>query len=217
LIKPADAGLYPVSKPEDSGDQLNPLLFALMLSIVITAAIVTDIRSRRIPNSLIIAGWVIAVIWHTLAAPGKWAFDPVSPGASGALGSTAALFSLLLIFLPLYLIRVMGAGDVKLMSVIGAFFGASVDAWTQLPAVALFVFISGGLLALARSVLLGQAGKVFSNVRMILIGYRFRVAGVAGPVFDAQTDSVDRMPYAIAIGVGTVAYLAGRWNGLVSW
>jgi prepilin peptidase CpaA len=194
-----------------------PLTPLLILPALIAAAIVTDLRSRRIPNTLIMTGWALALAWQLFAVHGHWTFDPQQPGATGLSGWIIGAGALLAVFLPLYAMGAMGAGDVKLMSVIGAFFGASLDAWTQLAGVALFVLISGGLLALLRAAITGQSGRLFSNLKLILIGYRLRLADVPGPVFDAQTDTADRMPYAIAIATGTAAYLLSRWKGWVAW
>ncbi len=188
-----------------------------MLAGIVVAAVVTDLRSRRIPNPLVVAGWTLALMWQVAAVPGSWTFDLIHPGGTGFFGWIIGASALLIAFLPLYAMSVMGAGDVKLMSVVGAFFGASAVSWTQLLGVAVFVCMAGGLLALVRAAASGQLRQVLSNVKLILIGYRFRVAGVAGPVFDAQADSVDRMPYAVAIGLGTCAYLIARSTGVMPW
>ena len=182
---------------------------------VLLAAIVTDIRGRRIPNSFILTGWVLALFWHLLAQEGSWAFDPARPGAVGLLGAIAGLVALLLAFMPFYALRIMGAGDVKLMSVVGAFFGASVDAWTQLVGVSLFVLAAGGILSLVRIALSRNAAAVFANLRMIFMGYAARAARMPGPAFDGRTDSADRMPYAVAIATGTLLYLVAKWAGWI--
>ncbi len=102
------------------------------------------------------------------------------------------------------------------MSVVGAFFGASADAWTQLLGVSIFVLAAGGVLALLRMAFSGSGAAVFANLRLILVGFSGRFHGAAGPDFDPQTDSADRMPYAIAIAMGTFAYLLGIWTGWIT-
>lgn len=184
-----------------------------MLASILVVAAVTDLVSRRIPNALILVGLGLSLGWHLLGAEGNWSFDPRSAGAAGFLGwllGTAVLFA---VFLPFYPLRVFGAGDVKLMAVVGAFFGARPGAWTHLIGVALSVLVAGGALALLRIVARRHGAQVLSSVMTIFT--RGHGSGPGGLAFDPRIDSVDRMPYALAIGAGVVFYLAGLWTGWV--
>ena len=49
------------------------------------------------------------------------------------------------------------------------------------------------------------------NIRLILFGAAARLAAVDGPVFDARTDATAKVPYALAIGSGTVIWLMLRY------
>jgi len=191
-------------------------LALVLLLFLLLWAIVTDLRARRIPNSVILAGWALAIAWHLISPEGAWTFDPVRPGSVGVLGAVFGLVALLLAFMPFYALRIMGAGDVKLMSVVGAFFGASVDAWTQLVGVSLFVLAAGGILSLVRIALSRNAAAVFANLRLIFMGYAARAARMPGPTFDGRTDSADRMPYALAIATGTLSYVVAKWAGWIT-
>ena len=192
------------------------MLAASVLALILAAAVAHDLHTRRIPNALILAGWGMAFGWHLLSAPGAWSFDPVEPGALGLGGSLAGAAALMLAFLPFYVFRIMGAGDVKLMSVVGAFFGVSPDAWVQLPGVALTVLVCGGLLSACRMFVSRNRAQVVANLRLIGTGMIGRLSGLPAPAFDARTDSADRMPYAIAIALGTVVYVGGKWAGLIT-
>lgn len=118
--------------------------------------------------------------------------------------------------MPFYVLRIMGAGDVKLMSVVGMFFGVSSDAWTQLIGVSLFVLAAGGLLAAARMLATGSSAAVLANLRLIFSGYAGRALGMPAPSFDPRADSADRMPYAVAIATGTLLYLVAKWAGWIT-
>lgn len=172
-----------------------------------------DITSRRIPNPLILLGWALAALWHLLAPPGHWAFSPDSPGATGILGFLMGAGSLLLAFMPFYALRIMGAGDVKLMSVVGGFFGATTEHWTQLVGVSLYVLAAGGVLALVRMAFSGKARATLANLRLIVFSLSSRIARLPSPSFDPKTDSADRMPYAVAIALGTLLYVVSTWTG----
>lgn len=188
-----------------------------LLAILLGSAIASDIRSRRIPNTLILAGWAIALGWHVLGPAGHWSFDANQPGAVGPAGAVLAGAAMLLVFMPFYLLRIMGAGDVKLMSVVGMFFGATSVHWAQLAGVSLFVLAAGGLLALARMAVSRRAGAVAANLRLIFAGYSGRMLGLPAPAFDARLDSADRMPYALAIATGTCFYVVTKWAGWIQF
>jgi prepilin peptidase CpaA len=186
---------------------------ALLVTGVLLAAIVCDLRRRVIPNALILAGLSLAMIWQFAGTPGSWAFDPSAPGAAGALGGLSAFLAMIVGFFPWYALRIMGAGDVKLIAVVAAFFGASPGAWGHLLGLGVSILVAGGVLALVRIAVSRNASAVLSNVRVIIGGYSAKFAGMPGPVFDPRADSVDRMPYAVAIAVGTVFYMVGKWSG----
>lgn len=188
-----------------------------LLAIVLGAAVFSDLRSRRIPNTLIVAGWAVAFGWQLLAPSGNWAFDFRAPGAVGMAGTVVGATALLAAFLPFYFFGIMGAGDVKLMSVVGAFFGVGPGAWTQLVGVSLFVLASGGLLAVFRMFSSRSSAAVLDNLRVIFAGYAARASRMPGPTFDPRTDSADRMPYALAIATGTTFYLVAKWAGWMKW
>ena len=78
------------------------------------AAIVTDIRSRKIPNWLTVTGLVTAIVFHVATA----GFE----GLKFSLGGFAVGFGVLFV---LWMIGGGGGGDVKLMGAIGAWMGAT--------------------------------------------------------------------------------------------
>jgi len=84
----------------------------ILLGILVSVEAVYDIRFRRIPNWPVLAGIVAGFGWNALSA-----------GIPG-LGRAAAGFGLgFILYLPLYLIRGLRAGDVKLLAAVGAIAG----------------------------------------------------------------------------------------------
>ncbi len=171
------------------------------LTLFMVMAIDADVRVRRIPNVLVLmvlcAGLVLNVIGPDNGRAGPLAEYP------GALGLGAALLGVLVglaLFLPLHLVRAMGAGDVKLLAALGAFVGP-----VEVINVALFVLMAGGLLAVARMLWSGTSRRVLGNVRLAL-------SGIASgkQLFDPATQSADRMPYALAFAGGLACY--GYWR-----
>lgn len=103
----------------------------LFLVLLLLFAAFTDIRYRRIPNSLILIGAVVALslsVFH---------IGLVSP-LQAVLG---ALVGLIFFGIP-YAMGKLGAGDVKLLAVVGLFLGPALTA-----AAAIYSMLSGGVLA----------------------------------------------------------------------
>jgi prepilin peptidase CpaA len=86
----------------------------VFLIAYLLAAVVTDLRSQRIPNRLNLAAIGIALALQFSAS-----------GPSGLLVALAGLGVGLAMFLPFYAFGGMGAGDVKAMAAAGSFLGPS--------------------------------------------------------------------------------------------
>ena len=169
------------------------------LALLLAVAVGTDARWRRIPNRLIWVGIAAALVMHSVGlvletgslAGAMW-WSPLAGLAAG--------FGLLL---PLYLLRAMGAGDVKLMAMVGAFVGAS-----AVLTATLYTFLAGGLLALLFMLGRGVAAQTLTNLRFMLTSWGIRAVTGLGMRLEAplQTTAA-RLPYALAIALGTGAGL----------
>jgi prepilin peptidase CpaA len=166
----------------------TPLIALAACAAMLGVAVGTDIRRRRIPNRLVLAGAGAALALSAM---------PGGIGAGSALGGMAAGFVLLM---PFHLLRVMGAGDVKLMAAVGAFTGFP----GVLPAV-LAALLAGGVLALAWAVGLGQLRAVLRNVRTGLFLSTMDIVGGSLPRADSLPTVEARVPYAMAIAAGAMA------------
>lgn len=170
-----------------------------LLSGVLLGAVAGDLRARRIPNTLVIYGCLLGLALQALAAPGAALFPGAEPGlAAGLLGGLAGLG----LFLPLYVFRVMGAGDVKLVAMTGVWLGAQgvlhAVAWTLL---------AGGVLALAVAAHGGLLRQVGRNLLLIAGAGVLRTAS-QGFVASAPVQATGRLPYAVAIAIGTGVEMA---------
>src|ERR1700722_11609734 len=93
----------------------------ILLGILVAIAAVFDIRSRRIPNWLVLAGIIVGLAWNVY-----------SSGWSGLLRASEGLGLGFVLYFPLYLIRARGAGDVKLLAAVGAIAGPVNGFWIVL-------------------------------------------------------------------------------------
>ena len=178
---------------------LDDARIGLLVALLMLAAFI-DVRTFRIPNWLTVGGAAVglglntAISWHSLSA--AWAVN----GFLWALGGLAAG---LVIMLPMYALRVMGAGDVKLMAMVGAFLGLS-----QIVPAVLCVFVAGGVLALGYSVWRRAFRRMASNVTQIVQSMAFAAfAGFRPTGALAARPSIGNLPYGVSIGAGTIAWI----------
>ena len=157
------------------------LLLATMLS-----AAVWDVRTRRIPNTLVAAGLTAALALHAVR------------GASALLGSAAGAGAALALGFALFATGIIGAGDAKLLCAAAAFLGFS-----ALPKLLGFSALAGGVLALASAArhrvllrILSDSGRTMANV--LSMGW------VAAPATPESAQGLT-LPYAVAIAAGAVA------------
>lgn len=174
----------------------------LLLCALLAAAVWHDVRARRIPNAVVFPGMLAALALQALLPAGAGLFG----AHAGGLGLASALGGLglgLAVLMPLYALRLMGAGDVKLLAMVGAFVGAG-----QILSVALATLLAGGVLALAVAAWQRNLGQVLGNARrMVVHGGAAALAGM-GAQFAAPTAAHGRLPYAIAIATATLACVA---------
>jgi prepilin peptidase CpaA len=162
--------------------------------VIAVAAVWTDIRSRRIPNSLTLGGAALGLLLQA------------GLGGLEGLGTAAAGWALGLgLFLPGYLLRFTAAGDVKLLAAVGVFLGpegALVAGATSLAA--------GTLLAVPAVALAGGLRGLRSPWQRYGVMLRCLVTTGRVAYVRPAADEVmgQRFPFAVAIALGT-AFAAG--------
>lgn len=176
-------------------DPRTAVLFALLV-----IASVSDYRSYRIPNWLTFGGAAFALVYTTVIA--------VSP-PTAFWQAFGGLFLGFLIMLPAYALGVMGAGDVKLMAMVGAFLGIH----ETLQAV-LFAFIVGGIAALGFALLKGKLGLMLRNAKAAVFGMMASTfAGFRPDGRIESSQSIGKLPYGVCISIGTMGYVLSRQLG----
>ena len=162
----------------------------LLLLCFVTAAAVSDLVRRKIPNRLVLAGIAVALMLHLWLSPQRLPLD--------WLGGMATGFFL---FLPLYALRGMAAGDVKLIAMVGAFAGP----WPVLQ-ICFATFVLGGLMAVLMITYQGKWRACLGNLRQLLWPIIARMAGIPlAPAALGSAASVGNMPYGLAIALGCLA------------
>jgi prepilin peptidase CpaA len=152
-----------------------------------------DVRTRRIPNRLTVPAAALGLAAATVAH-----------GSPGALSSVVGLLFGMLLFFPLFALKGLGAGDVKLMGALGAWVGA-----TLVLGVAFYTTLAGGLLALALIVKHRYGSQAVRNLWLLLT--HWRVSGLRPlDALTLETAKGPKLPYALPIAVG-LALTFWRW------
>lgn len=177
---------------------MSPSLFdgACMaaLSAMLLMAMWHDTAVRRIPNQIVLRGAIAALVL-------SWSPHGIGLGTAIAGGLVGFLG-----FLSLYLLKLLGAGDVKLAGATGLFIGGP-----DMVLVCLKILIMGGVLSFLWAWWTNQLRTVSTHLKTGL--HRLRTSRQA----NKQTEqtvmplSDTRVPYAIAIAAGTAVHLLPRY------
>jgi prepilin peptidase CpaA len=168
-------------------------LLLIALALAITAA-VFDVQQHRIPNWLTYPGIISGI-----------ALRGVLFGWKGMGSAVAGCFLAGGVMLLFYLVRAMGAGDLKLMAAIGSLVGPG-----QAVVVLLATAICGGVMAIGYAVYRGRMWATIKNVGSVLKFHAW--AGLqAHPELNLDNPATLRMPYGLAIAAGTLYALLLLW------
>lgn len=160
---------------------------ALILFVVAVALI--DWRTHRIPNVLCAFAAIVALTSQ------MWMHG--EDGLLAALGGAAVGFAM---FLPFYVVRAFGAGDVKAMATVGLFLGME----STVIAVGM-TLIAGGIFGVA-VLLLTPVPGIATRHRLMLLLASPR-ASIRASLQETDPQSRQRFPYGIAIACGATAAL----------
>lgn len=151
-----------------------------LLAVLVSVAGAIDMRTRRIPNILTFPAMLVFVTLH-------W----IMGGTQGLIFSLAGLFAGFSVLMAAYVMKFMGAGDVKLMAAVGACLGVP-----ALLTIFLLTSIAGGV-----------------HFALILLIRRFRATPAQSPESGERSPKQQtslRMCYGLSIALGTLATLAMR-------
>jgi prepilin peptidase CpaA len=160
----------------------------VVVLLLAVAASWCDLRTRHIPNLLTFGGAFLGLLYGFY-----------SHGVGGLLAGIEGWLLGVALFLPFFLLKGMGAGDVKLLGCFGAWLGPWAALWT-----ALYGMIAGGVMAIIVGFFSGYLRQAQSNVVMLLA--HWRVSGLKPlPAVTLQESRGPRLPYALPLAVGAAA------------
>ncbi len=169
-----------------------PLIVKTLLAAIVVVAAVWDFRARRIPNWVSLSGVVLGIALNSFLYE-----------AAGLRMSIEGILLAFAIYFPLYLIRGMGAGDVKLMAAVGAIMG-----WQNWLGILVLTSLFGAAIALALVTWQGVLARTLYNIVLILKSLALRQAPYQNhPQLDVRSQQGVRLPHAVSIAFGSIAFL----------
>ncbi len=161
----------------------------MLLLIMILICLYTDLKGKKIFNVVLVPAFLLGIL-----------INLINYGWTGLIISGQGfLLGLGLLFLP-FLLNGIGAGDVKLLAVIGAVKGTEFVFYTFLG-----MALAGGLISLGVLIWQKRLGRVLVNLGrglFIMLASRFRIVSFE------DTSEQNMFPYGIAIAVGVLGSYA---------
>jgi prepilin peptidase CpaA len=170
---------------------LPPLVFQVLMLLMVCLAAIYDIRFRRIPNWLVLSGLLLGLGLNVFLS--EW---------QGLRLSLLGLGLASLIYFPLYLLRGMGAGDVKLMMALGSMVG-----WANWLGIFVITSILGGVVAMLLLVSRGKLRTALVNVQFLLQNLLSFRAPYAREELDLASPKSMKLPHGVVIAAGTLLFL----------
>jgi prepilin peptidase CpaA len=176
-----------------------PAAGQILLGVLSVTAAISDLRFRRIPNWLVLAGIVAGMAWNVFES-----------GWSG-LGTAAAGLGLgFALYFPLFLLRARGAGDVKLLAAIGSITGPANCFW-----IFLLTALLGGVIGLVLVAARGRVHKTFANIAVIMRDLtHLRAPFRTSQELDVKTARGMRLPHGAILVAGVAAFLVIAQRGI---
>jgi prepilin peptidase CpaA len=169
-----------------------PVSLKVVLICTVLAAAIFDLRYRRIPNWLNLSAIVLGIGLNVLV------FE-----VHGFILALLGLGCSLLVYVPLYLVRGMGAGDVKLMAAVGAIVGPM--NWL---CIFLFTAILGGVVSLIYVVFRKRLNQTLLNLVLVLTELaRVRLPADREARLDIRHGEALRVPHGAVIALGAMVFV----------
>jgi prepilin peptidase CpaA len=161
--------------------------------IVVAIATVTDLRSRRIPNWLVLPFLALGPVVSCL-----------SHGWHGLEQSLLGVLTAIAVMGIFCYLGGMGMGDLKLCAAVGAWIGPS-----QLFAALVVMALVGGVMAVGWALAGGFLKEALRGMGDLLSGFRKRGLRPHDTLV-LDNPLTRKMPYAPAIAIGTILSFLGR-------
>lgn len=128
----------------------------ILALILLTAAVVVDLRTRKIPNNLVLASLILSVISVTYHLWSTSAYPWTEPFKAFGLATAIALL--------LFQFKVWGGGDAKMFIAVSPLL-----LFAEIPIYLLACLVWGSLMGLVYAALSSGLGAMFRNISTVLL------------------------------------------------
>jgi len=155
-----------------------------LLMMLLLMSLISDVKTRKIKNLIVFSFMVMGVL-----------IGLCETGLVGILNSMCGIILPILILFPLFVLKMLGAGDIKCFSAIGAIMGAGFAAESII-----YSFIVGGVIALIIMLFNNNAVKRFKGLLNYL---KTCILTFSITQYDdlKRSEGAFRFTYAVVIGV----------------
>jgi len=173
------------------GNNMVSIIEIILLLVYLIIAVCIDMRERRIPNKLIGIGLLSGIILIVLQMNNIYLYDRVG----------AFFLGIAILFIP-FAMGGIGAGDVKLLGLVGLFVGIK-----TLINISLISFLIGGAFALI--VLALARLKQFKNIHTVGVSF---INSILTKRLLLGEEGKLTLPFSIPIGIGTFIVVIFKWS-----
>lgn len=157
---------------------------------LLVLALKSDIKSYKIKNRVTLSFIITGILTNSILY-----------GDEGFKNSLLGIIIPIILLLVLYALRMLGAGDIKLFSALGAVFGGE-----YIFEIMAYSFIAGGIIALVLIVVRKNAKEriahLFKYLKALILTLRF----IPYTEFDNKEDR-GKFPFAYAVFSGTIVFI----------
>ena len=175
---------------------MNDYLPNIFLIFVLILISIMDLKFQKLPNLIIFPAMLITLLYYGITS-----------GYNGVLFSLKGMVLGIGLFILPYALGKMGAGDAKLMGLVGAVLG-----WKGVLIAALFTGIAGGFYAVIVLFAGGKFLKGFINRLSLNLKLLFMTKNL-NYLMSNERKKGPRLCYGVAIAAGTISYILLEWSG----
>ncbi len=168
----------------------------ILLCIVLLLSVLSDLRSEKINNSVIILG-IIGGMCNIL-------FDF---SLQKIIITCIGIFIPIILLFPLFYFRMFGAGDIKLLAVIGGLLSYKAVIFCIIVSFFTGAFIS--IYKMCKYQLFRERFAYFSHYMKIYLHTRERI-----PYYDSSLSKDAKVHFSIPITISVVVYYMAVWGGM---
>lgn len=158
------------------------------------AAMLFDIGSGRIPNPLVLTAAMTGLVYQVMTT-----------GPMGILHFSTGMIIPAILLMPLFRFRMMGAGDIKLLMVLGGIVG-----FPDILRLMVLSIVAGGIVALVRMIFVTGFRERFLYLFRYVVetGKSNKIAPYRKP-----GKRPENFPFAVPVFAATVIMTAGKFIG----